>query len=259
MTRHVSLSTMVVLLTSTGFAVAADATGAKSWKVHDMKRPFPRIVAPGDRPSDPPSDAIVLFDGKDLSKWETVSKKGGPPRWKLDGGVLTVVPLTGSIRTKQSFGDCQLHVEWMAFEGSNSNSGVFLQGLYEVQIYNSYKNKHRIYADGVAAAKYGQHPPLVNACRAPGKWQTFDIVYHGPRFDKDGKLLRPATMTVLHNGVLVQDHMTVLGFTVHGKKATYRPHPPELPLLLQNHSNPVSFRNIWIRPLPEQAEGAASH
>jgi len=243
-----------------GFALAGAVAYADGpWKVHDRNRPLPREVTPGERPGDPPSDAIILFDGKDLSKWETASPGGGPAQWKVEDGAMTVVPGTGSIQTKESFGDCQLHVEWKAVEGTESNSGVFLQGLYELQIYDSYKNKHRIYADGVAASMYGQHPPLVNACRETGTWQAFDIIYHGPRFDGDGKVLRPGTMTVLHNGVLVLDHAVIKGYTVHGAEAKYKAHPPKLPILLQNHGNPVGFRNIWVRPLPEpESDGGSS-
>jgi len=238
------LSALLVTIVSAGVAVSAE----KTWKVHAKDRPLPKEVTPGEKPGDPPSDAVVLFDGKDLSKWQCGS---GPAKWKVENGAMTIVRRSGSIQTKQRFGDCQLHLEWKAIPGTHSNTGVFFMGLYELQIFDSYKNKQWIYADGVAASMYGQHPPLVNACRPPGEWQTFDVVFRAPRFDTDGKLLRPGTMTVLHNGVLVLDNAEIKGFTVHGKEAKYRPHPPKMPLQLQDHGNPVSFRNIWLRPLPE--------
>jgi hypothetical protein len=166
---------------------------------------------------------------------------------------LEVVPKTGDIYTKQAFGDCQLHVEWASPEWvpgqtfDPGNSGVFLAALYEVQIVDSVHSK--IYADGQAAAMYGQYPPLVNAGRVPGLWQTYDIVFHDARFDKDGKLLRPAIITVFHNGVLVQDHVELTGPTAHHQRPPYQPHPERMPLRLQDHNYKVRFRNIWIREL----------
>jgi hypothetical protein len=163
------------------------------------------------------------------------------------------VAKTGSIRTKQGFGDCQLHVEWAtpAVVVGNSqergNSGVFLMDTYEVQVLDSYDNK--TYADGSAAAVYGQYPPLVNACRKPGEWQTYDIIFHRPRFDEAGKLLSPARLTVLHNGVLVQDNVELTGPTGHHVRPPYKAHPDRLPLSLQDHGNPVRYRDVWIRSL----------
>lgn len=225
----------------------------QEWKIHDMNRPLPPVVKPGEFsiPVQPPSDAIVLFNGKDLSQW--CDSKGRPARWKVEQGYMEVVKKTGSIRTKQKFGDCQLHVEWAAplpvvGKGQGrGNSGVFLMDNYEVQVLNSYDN--RTYADGMAAAVYGQFPPLVNACRPPGEWQVYDIIFHRPHFDKDGNLIRPARMTVLHNGVLVQDNVELLGPTEWKKRVPYKPHPDKMPLLLQDHGNPVRYRNIWIREL----------
>ncbi len=237
---------------------AANAKNAKQeWKIHDRNRPQPPIVTPGDasrqdRPR-PPSDAIILFDGKDLSKWQ--ARNGGPTKWKVENDYFEVVAKTGDIQSTQAFGDCQLHLEWATpnpprgEDQDRGNSGVYLMGLYEVQVLDSYENK--TYPDGQAAAIYGQYPPLVNASRPPGQWQTYDIIFHGPRFDKAGKLLRPALVTVLHNGVLVQDHVTIMGPTEHMKRPPYRAHPDKLPLRLQDHNHPVRFRNIWIRELGE--------
>ncbi len=226
------------------------------WKIHDPNRPLPPVIDPGtastqDSPGRPPSDATVLFDGKDLSKW--VHKDGSAPKWKVESGYAEVVAKTGYIYTREAFGDCQLHVEFAepvppkGESQERGNSGVFLMGLYEIQVLDSYENK--TYADGQAAAVYGQYPPLANAARAPGQWQTYDIVFHGPRFANDGKLLRPARVTVLHNGVLVQDNVELSGPTEHGERPPYKAHPEKLPLALQDHGDPVRYRNIWLREL----------
>jgi hypothetical protein len=225
----------------------------KEWPVHDMERPVPSVVDPGPGPEQPlpvPSDAIVLFDGKDLSAWQT--QKGQPAKWKIENGYAEVVKGGGSIVTKRAFGDVQLHIEWMSpanvrGEGQNrGNSGVFFGGRYEVQVLDSYNN--RTYADGQAAALYGQFPPLVNASRKPGQWQTYDIVYHRPRFEGD-KVVSPARVTVIHNGVLVQDDTALMGPTAHKARPPYKPHEDKLPIGLQDHSEPVRFRNIWVRDL----------
>ena len=229
------------------------------WKVHDPDRPAPPAIDSGtastqESPGRPPSDAVVLFDGKDLSKW--AHKDGSAAKWKVENGYFEVVPKTGEIHTREAFSDCQLHVEFTEpappkGEGQDrGNSGVFLQGLYETQVLDSYQSK--TYADGQASAIYGQYPPLVNASRPPGQWQTYDIVFHGPRFAKDGKLLRPARETVFHNGVLVQDNVELSGPTAHGKRPPYEPQPEKLPLALQDHNHPVRYRNIWIRELKTQ-------
>jgi Domain of Unknown Function (DUF1080) len=239
--------------------VVGHAQVDKRWKIHDPDRPAPPVVDPGtastqDSPGRAPSDAVVLFDGKDLSKW--AHKDGSAAKWKLENGYFEVVPKTGYIYTREAFGDCQLHVEFAEpspakGEGQDrGNSGVFLQGLYETQVLDSYQSK--TYADGQAGAIYGQYPPLVNASRSPGQWQTYDIVFHGPRFDKDGKLLRSARETVFHNGVLVQDNVELSGPTAHGKRPPYGPQPEKLPLALQDHNHPVRYRNIWIRELQAQ-------
>jgi hypothetical protein len=224
-------------------------TGKHLWAVHDKDRPLPPVVAPGELPGQPPSDAVILFDGTDLSQWAS-TKDNEPAKWKVENGYMEVVKKSGSIRTKQSFGDCQLHIEWATppvakGEGQKSgNSGVFLMGKYEVQVLDSSGNV--TYADGQAASIYGQNPPMVNACRPPGQWQTYDIIFHRPDF----KSLKPATITVLHNGVLVQDHWVIKGRTAHKARAKYAPHEDKLPIALQNHGDPVRYRNIWIRELP---------
>ncbi len=226
---------------------------AKSqWAIHDMTRPQPPVVAPGQGTS-APGDAVVLFDGTDLSQWEQASD-GQPVRWKLVDGTLEVVKQTGDIHTKQGFGDCQLHIEWMAppvvdpkLGGQSlSNSGVFLMSRYEVQVLNSHDDQ--TYADGQAAAVYGQNPPLVNASRPAGEWQSYDIVFHRPRF-KSGKCVQPATVTVFHNGVLVQNHFEIQGPTRHKSTPRYLSHSDKEPLKLQDHGDPVRYRNIWVRPL----------
>ncbi len=232
------------------------------WHVHDGNRPQPPVVTPGtcstqEQPGEPPSDAIVLFDGSDLSGW--VHLDGRPAEWKVENGYMEVVPKTGNIRTKEEFGDCQLHVEWAApaevrGEGQGrGNSGVFLMGRYEIQVLDCYNNI--TYPDGTTGAIYGQYPPLVNACRPPGMWQTYDIIWEAPRFDEDGNLLRPAYVTVLFNGVVIHNHTELRGPTAHRVVTTYEPHPPVGPLMLQDHGDPVRFRNIWYRPLKGYDEG----
>jgi hypothetical protein len=231
---------------------------SQQWKIHDMNRPQPPIINPGtfstqDQPGESPSDAIVLFDGKNLSQWHTQS--GESAKWKVENGFMEVVSESGDIWTKQNFGDCQLHIEWAAplpatGEGQDrGNSGIFLMGLYEVQVLDSYQNK--TYPDGQAAAIYGQYPPLVNACRPPGQWQSYEIIFHRPRFDKTGKLIQAARITVLHNGVLVQNNVELTGPTAHKQRPPYQPHADKLPISLQDHGNPVRYRNIWIRELSD--------
>ncbi|HET7746905.1 MAG TPA: DUF1080 domain-containing protein, partial [Vicinamibacteria bacterium] len=214
-----------------GAARAAGVQAPKEAPIHDENRPQPKVVDPGPAPAGAgpvPSDAIVLFGGRDLARWRA-KKDGGPARWKVEDGYMEVVKGAGDIQTEQGFGDCQLHVEWAApaaatGEGQHrGNSGVFLMGRYEVQVLDSYRN--RTYPDGQAAALYGQYPPLVNASRPPGEWQTYDIVFRAPRFDAGGRLLRPARITVLHNGVLVQDGRELTGPTAHQKRPPYEAHP----------------------------------
>jgi hypothetical protein len=222
------------------------------WEVHDKSRPLPPIVTPGPTAADPPSDAVVLFNGDDLSNWE--STKGGPSEWKVENGYMEITRRTGGLRSKQAFGSCQLHIEWatpdiVKGEGQGrGNSGVFPMRLYEVQVLDSYENT--TYADGQAASFYGQSPPAVNACRPPGQWQTYDIIFHRPIFDGND-VVKPATITVLHNGVLVQDNFEIEGPAVHKRRPKYVPHADKEPIILQDHGNPVRYRNIWIRELPD--------
>jgi len=194
----------------------------------------------------------VLFDGKDLSQW--VSMDGSPTKWITRNGYMECVKGSGYIRTLQNFGDCQLHIEWATptpAEGEGQgrgNSGVFFgMDRYEVQVLDSYQNK--TYSDGSAGSVYGQYPPLVNACLPPGQWQVYDIIFNTPRFEMDGKPQAPARMTVLHNGVLIQNNVTLTGPTSWLERAPYQAHPEKQPLCLQDHGNPVRFRNIWVREL----------
>ena len=257
MKKYFLIVLTVLLLAASSHACYAQVQ--TTWKIHDLSRPLPPVIDPAtastqESPGRAPSDAVVLFDGKDLSRW--VHKDGSAAKWKVENGYAEVLAKTGYINTRDSFGDCQLHVEFAepapprGESQERGNSGVFLQGLYETQVLDSYQSK--TYADGQAGAIYGQYPPLVNASRPPGQWQTYDIVFHGPRFDKDGKLLRPARETVFHNGVLVQDNVELSGPTAHGKRPPYEPQPEKLPLALQDHSHPVRYRNIWIRELKTQ-------
>ena len=254
--RYASLSAFALLCAASLGAQERQKTSPMDWPIHDTTRPQPRVVTPptastAERAGRPPSDAVVLFDGRSLAAWRT--SDGGPARWTVRDGYMEVTRGTGSIQTAQGFGDCQLHVEWMAptpprGEGQErGNSGVFLMGQYEVQVLDSYRNT--TYPDGQAAALYGQYPPLVNASLPPGEWQTYDIVFHAPRFGADGKVLAPARVTVLHNGVLVQDGVELTGPTAHQARPPYSAHPAKLPLALQDHGHPVRYRNIWVREL----------
>jgi hypothetical protein len=225
-----------------------------SFKVHDVTRPHPPSVTPATTPGAPPSDAIVLFDGKDLSKWSHVDANGASTaaKWAVRDGHMEIVPKAGPLVSRESFGDVQLHIEWASpteitrNSQGRGNSGVFLMGFYEVQVLDSYNNPS--YADGQAGALYGQWPPLVNASRPPGQWQTYDIVFEAPRFEGD-KLIKPAFTTVLWNGLVVHNRKEVMGRTVYRDVAKYTPHEAELPIRLQDHGDPVRFRNIWVRRL----------
>ncbi|HXM95774.1 MAG TPA: DUF1080 domain-containing protein [Candidatus Dormibacteraeota bacterium] len=249
---RIALSAICILAAS----AASHGQAKIPWKIHDLNRPVPRVIDPGtsstqDSAGHRPSDAVVLFDGKDLSKW--VHKDGSAAKWKVENGFAEVGAGTGDIFTKDAFGDCQLHVEFAeptpasGESQERGNSGVFLMSTYEIQVLDSFDNK--TYADGQAAAVYGQYPPLVNASRPPGQWQTYEIVFHAPRFDESKKLLRPARVTLLHNGVLVQDNVELTGPTSHGERPPYKAHADALPLGLQDHHNAVRYRNIWIRKL----------
>ncbi len=230
------------------------------WLVHDMNQPAPPVITPGTEstqaePGKAPSDAIVLFDGTDLSGW--TSSRGGPTKWGVRDGYMEAVKRSGGVKTKQAFGSCQLHIEFATpskVTGSGQergNSGVFLMSTYEVQVLDSYENK--TYPDGQCVALYGRDVPLVNACRKPGEWQSYDIIFHRPLF-KGKEIVRKATFIVFHNGVLVHDHVELQGGTGWlGPYAVtdYKPHEDKLPLMLQDHDNPVRFRNIWIRELKD--------
>ena len=230
------------------------AQGSPPCIPHDRACPAPPVIEAGSgtkSPLTPPSDALVLFNGKDLSRWR--DRQGGPAPWRVVKGYLEVVPATGAIETAGSFGDVQLHLEWATPfppEGKDQdrgNSGVFLMGRYEVQILDSWANP--TYPDGEAAAVYGQYPPLVDASRPAGDWQIYDIVFRRPRFDPEGRVVSPAVLTVFHNGVLVQDHVQLTGPTGHQRRPPYEVHPDRLPLMLQDHQHAVRFRNIWVRSL----------
>jgi hypothetical protein len=226
-----------------------------TWRVHDGKRPQPRVIVPGtfstpETPGLPPSDAIVLFDGKDASKW--VGSDGGAIKWKIENGYMEVTPGSGGIQTIDEFVDCQLHIEWSApsvIKGEDQgrgNSGVFLMGRYEIQVLDCYNNL--TYPDGTTGAIYGQYPPLVNACRKPGEWQSYDIFFVAPKFDGDN-LISPAYITVVHNGILIHHHQPALGPTGHRSVPSYSSPHSKGPLALQDHGDLVRYRNIWIRVL----------
>jgi len=255
-----------VYLTALVMVLGCGAAPEYRWAVHDKNRPQPKIIAPGtastpEQPGGPPSDAIVLFDGTDLSEWVN-TKDGGPAKWKVENGYMEITKKGGSIRSKKSFGNCQLHIEWASpvpptgTSQGRGNSGVFFMSRYELQVLDSYTEKNyednRTYADGQAAALYGQYPPLVNVSRKPGEWQSYDVSFLRPEFDNDGNLVRPARITVLHNGVVVHNNVAIKGATAHKQQAKYSRHEDKLPLSLQDHGNPIRFRNIWVRELPEQ-------
>lgn len=249
---------------STTFAADGKSLGYKDtpiipgtqWHVHDGDRPQPRIVAPGAQFSQlapAPADANVLFDGKDLSKWE--HGNGAPAKWKIENGYMEVVPKSGILRTKDKFGDFQMHLEFATpekVEGAGQgrgNNGVNIWGRYEVQVLDSYENK--TYPDGQCSALYGQFPPLVNASRPPGQWQTYDIIFEAPRWDADGKNIKKAHLTVIHNGVIVHHRRELHGPTNHRSIGNYDKKQESGPIELYEHGNPVRFRNIWLRPLGE--------
>lgn len=235
-------------------------TGTGLWMVHDVNRPAPPVVTPGTESTQSeagkaPSDAIILFDGTDLSGW--ASRRGRETRWIVRDGYMETVKETGPAMTKQAFGSCQLHIEFatpsrVTGKGQGrGNSGVFLMSNYEVQVLDSYEN--HTYPDGQCAALYGRNVPLVNASRKPGEWQSYDIIFHRPVFEGN-KVVKKATFTVFHNGVLVHDNVVLEGGTDwRGPHAVsdYKPHESKLPLMLQDHNNPVRFRNIWIRELAD--------
>ena len=226
------------------------------WHVHDSDRPLPRVITPGtcstqDQPGQAPSDAVVLFDGKDLSHWQ--NDRGQPARWTVQDGAIVARPGAGAIQTRDEFGDCQIHIEFASpnpprgRDQNCGNSGVIIFGRYEIQVLDSFKNV--TYADGQAAAIYGQYPPMVNASRPPGQWQTYDILFTAPRFKPDGSLESPAYSTVLHNGVVVHNHTAHFGPMVYRNSVPYKAHGPKGPIVLQEHGHPVRFRNLWVREI----------
>lgn len=239
----------------TGYTDTPFLPGDK-WRVHDDARPRPQVITPGDEPGAAPSDAIVLFDGTDLSAF-VMDKDGSPADWTIKDGYMEVPPkgsgAGGYIKSKQEFTDIQLHVEWATpaeVQGNSQgrgNSGVFLLGAYEIQVLDSFDNKS--YADGQASALYGFRPPLVNACRKPGEWQSYDIIFEAPRWDDAGKLVKKAYVTVIHNGAVTHHRQEYLGPTGHKRVANYDKVLAKGPIKFQDHGNPTRFRNIWVREL----------
>ena len=240
-----------------GFTDTPILPGQK-WHVHDPDRPHPRVVTPGKEPGAAPSDAVVLFDGKDLSKWAQHGKgadsaKVVDAQWKVENGYFEITRGFGDLLTREKFGDIQLHVEWASpatvtsTSQGRGNSGVLVMTRYEIQVLDMWQNP--TYADGSAGAIYGQWPPLVNPARRPGEWNTYDIVFEAPQFDGE-KLVKPAFFTVFYNGVMVHNRKESMGPMVYRQVAHYTPHPAEDSLMLQDHNaNPVRYRNIWIRRL----------
>lgn len=231
---------------------AAQENTKKTPETTEIWEPQPRLVTPGQNPGEAPQDATILFDGKNWNNWQTLD--GGAPAWTLKDGAMTVVGGAKDIRTKKEFRDFQLHVEWKAPSEVNpqktgqgrGNSGIFLQGRYEVQVLDNFDNK--TYANGQASSIYKQQIPLVNACRKPGEWQTYDIIFTAPRFNAEGRVIHPAYVTVMHNGIITQNHVALWGPTEYIGLPVYKEHDKG-PIVLQDHGDPVSFRNIWIREL----------
>ena len=240
-------------------AINLSAEEPAKWRAHDITRPRPAVVTPPAAPGQPPADAIILFAGKNLDHFESLD--GTASKWKLADGCMMPTPHSGPHRTKQLFGDIQLHVDWSSPQPAKGksqgrgNSGIYFMSKYEVQVLDSFENE--TYADGQAAAMYGQNPPLVNVCRPPGEWQTYDIVFRRPHFNEAGELTSPASMTVFHNGVVVQDNFELWGPTNWLKHDPYQVHDGKLPLMLQDHGNPVRFRNLWVRELPPRPTATA--
>ncbi|MCF7765725.1 MAG: DUF1080 domain-containing protein [Verrucomicrobia bacterium] len=271
-------SFLLLAATAAFFAVSSQSAESKGlgysntpiipgtqWHVHDGDRPQPRLVQPGETFSHmapAPADAIVLFDGKDLSKWSDGS--GGAAKWKIQDGFMEVAPKTGSIQTRERFDDFQLHIEFATpakVDGNSQgrgNSGILMNGIYEVQVLDSYHNP--TYPDGQAGALYGQTPPLVNASKAPGTWQTYDIIWENPRWDDAGKIVKKAAVTVIHNGVVLHHRREYIGHTPHQAVGNYnKPHESTAFIQLQDHNNPMRFRNIWLRKLGSYDHPTESH
>ncbi len=233
------------------FFAAQSAIAQKDPLSTEVWAPEPKIISPGKNAGEPPADAIILFNGSNASAWK--HNNGDEAKWIVSDNIMTVKPGSSSIITKQKFGDCQLHIEWRTpaeVKGTGQergNSGIYLMGRYEVQVLDSYNNS--TYRNGQAGSIYKQHIPLVNVCRPPGEWQSYDIIFTAPRFSENGRVIEPARFTVLQNGVLIQNNVTVWGTTDHIGSPVYTKHETKESLLLQDHGNPVSYRNIWIREL----------
>ena len=219
----------------------------------EIWKPEVKVVTPGKSTSDAPSDAIILFDGKSGNAWQ--QKNGTEFKWTVSDGAMTVKPGTGDIQSKQKFGDCQLHLEWRVDKNvkgngqDRGNSGIFLMGRYEVQVLDNYNNENKTYVNGQAGSLYKQTPPLVNVCKAPGEWQTYDIIFTAPRFSEQGGIITPARISVIQNGVLVQNNTTIWGNTVYIGSPTYEKHDTKEAINIQDHGHLTSFRNIWVREL----------
>lgn len=262
--KPIALTVALAALLTGGTVCSQEAPGFRDtpvlpggkWRVHDADRPHPEVVTPAQTSGGAPSDAVVLFDGTSLDAWQATGTA-----WTLADGVLTVPPRVGgkdsTLVSRQSFGDVQLHLEFRSpapptkSSQDRGNSGIWFMERYELQILDGYQNP--TYADGTVGAIYAWKPPLVNAARKPGEWQSYDVVFERPHFGPDGKLLRPAYATAFLNGVLVQNRQPWLGSTVWRKVARYEAHADAAPIQLQDHDSAVSFRNIWVRPLPEAA------
>lgn len=243
------LPLVLLTVTSASFAQYADRN-ALDPKVSEIYEPKAPKITPGAAVGEAPSDAVIIFNGKDLGEWSSLD--GSPAKWEVKDGAMTVVKGTGDVKTKRTFGDVQLHIEWRApseivGEGQGrGNSGIFLQERYELQVLDSYESQ--TYSNGQAGSIYKQHVPLVNATRKPGEWQTYDVIYTAPRFSENGRFVSPAYITVLHNGVLIQNHSAIWGPTEYKGLPVYMNHG-KASIKLQDHGNPVSYRNIWIREL----------
>ena len=241
---------MIMMLLLMAATLAAQTQKELDPLATEVWNPKPKKVTPGTVPGEAPSDATILFDGKDLSKWSTPD--GKEAKWEVKDGAFIVVKGTGDIKTKQTFGDVQLHIEWrepLGLEGegqARGNSGIFFQEKYELQVLDSYESQ--TYSNGQAGSIYKQHMPLVNATRKANEWQTYDVVYNAPHFSENGSLISPARITVLHNGVVIQNNTSLWGPTQYRGLPVYESHGKGS-LRLQDHGNPVSFRNIWIREL----------
>jgi hypothetical protein len=252
MKKSISSLCLLSLLGAYNAVQAQDQPEKKTPESSELWSPEVRVITAGEKPGDMPSDATLLFDGKSLDQW--VSIDDTPAKWTVKDGAVTVLPGGKDIRTKKEFGDFQLHIEWRSpatvdpkqTGQGRGNSGIFLQERYEVQVLDSYNN--RTYSNGQAGSIYKQHIPLVNAARKPGEWQAYDIFFTAPRFSKEGRVVSPAYVTLIHNGVLTQNHVAVWGPTEYIGLPVYKPYEKG-PIRLQDHGNPVSFRNIWIRDL----------